>query len=173
MRICGRRHSKDSHTNRNPTKGYEGRQGTAGEGGKDRRPHFRGSLHLSDSGCRASFPFPASPQPVHRFQRVPAPARFPSAQVTPEPGGKRRHGELSLVFFFFFSPSRGALTKVPGSLLLGLVGENPGWIGGVEGRGGGVGVLLPKEFAESALHGLVLFHAAAGRSVPEGRTFRP
>lgn len=64
--------------------------------------------------------------------------------------------------------------KVPGPLLLGFLGENPGWVGGVEGgRGGGVGMLLPKEFAESALHGLVLFHAAAGRSVPEGRTFRP
>lgn len=63
--------------------------------------------------------------------------------------------------------------KVPGSLFLGLLGENPGWVGGIEGRGGRVGMLLPKEFAEGALHRLVFFHAAAGLSVPEGRTFPP
>lgn len=140
----------------------------AGEGGEVRRPRFRGSL--SDSGCDASSPFPASPWPVRRFQRVPAPARLPSAQVTPESGGKRRRRDFSLAFF---SPPWGALTKVPGSLFLGLLGENPGWVGGVEGRSGRVGMLLPKEFAEGALHRLVLFHAAAGLSVPEGRTFPP
>lgn len=70
----------------------------AGEGGGVRRPRFRGSL--SDSGCDAPSPFPASPWPVRRFQRVPAPARLPSAQVTPESGGKRRRRDFSLVFFF-------------------------------------------------------------------------
>lgn len=117
-----------------------------------------------------SFPFLASPWPVHRFQRVPAPARLPSAQVTPEPVEKSRHREFALVPRLL---PWGALTKIPGSLFLGLLGENPGWVGGVEGRGGRVCMLLPKEFAEGALHRLALFHAAAGLSVPEGRTLPP
>lgn len=99
-----------------PPKVVKGGQGTAGEGGKDRRPPFRGSLYLSDSGCRASSPFPASPRPVHRFQRVPAPARFPSAQVTPEPGGSQEAPRGTLPFFFFFpAPVHSPKSLVPSS----------------------------------------------------------
>ena len=54
------------------------------------------------------------------------------------------------------------------TLLRGLLGEDPGRVGGVEGSGGRVGMLLAEEFAESALHRRVLFHAAAGRAGAEG-----
>lgn len=57
--------------------------------------------------------------------------------------------------------------KVPGRVLRGLLGENPGRVGGVERGGAGAGVLLAEEFAEGALHRLVLSHA--GRRRPRGR----
>lgn len=60
-------------------------------------------------------------------------------------------------------PAAAALTEVPGVLVGGLLGEDPGRVGGVEGRGGGAGVLPPEELAEGAGHRRALLHGAAGR----------
>lgn len=55
----------------------------------------------------------------------------------------------------------GWLTEIPVALLGGLLGEDPRRVGGIEGGAvGRVGMLLAEEFAEGALHRLVLLHAA-------------
>lgn len=115
-----------------------------------------------------SYPDPASSQvPTCPFPS--APGRVPALPARGTLGARRRQrrpqpqgGRCSPR-----QPSalpEGALTEVPAPLRRGLVGENPGGIGGVEGGAGGVGMLPAEEFAEGALHRLVFSHAAAGRA---------
>lgn len=100
----------------------------------------------------------SQPAPRRAAPRPAPPASQPRGRLDPDPEkGAARHPALPR------SPE-GALTETPGPFLRSLLGENPRGVGGVEGGGVGVGMLLAEEFAEGPLHSLVLFHAAAGRA---------
>lgn len=170
--------SLSSNTNR--TSYEEGKQ-TPWKRDQDQRWRRKGLHPRSLPSIRAPFspprPFPrdtrcggASPSTQRLRGRFtssnvflplrPEPRRTPAAREGSAAGRLPGVGAASRRPSARPSPS-GALTEVPGPLLLG---EDPGGIGGVEGGGVGVGMLLAEEFAEGALHRLVLFHAAAGHA---------